>query len=290
MTAVIILENKYNANRETVCEQIMTRYLLIIPAAKDKLGYVLLTITAMVALLGMLTQEPIPQDVNYHLFIDTREIWSIPNFWNVVTNIPFVFVGVLGLYKLRFPGKLKILDNSSIAYILLFFGTLLIGFGSSFYHLSPDNQTLVWDRLPMTVAFMALFSIIISEFISIRAGKALLLPLLVAGLLSIIYWHFTELRGEGDLRFYALIQFYPLLAIPIILVCFPSQYTHIEAYWWLLVAYILAKLFEHFDVEVYNLLGFISGHSLKHLTAASGLYLLLVFYQKRACGWQGRPC
>ena len=207
----------------------------------------------------------------------------MPNFWNVVTNVPFAIVGLLGLYKLRLPGKLGFLHENSTAYTLLFFGTFLVGFGSGYYHLSPDNQTLVWDRLPMTIAFMALFSIIISEFISLRSGKALLLPLILAGILSVLYWHFSEIRGEGDLRFYALVQFYPMLAIAIMLVFFRSCCTHVYAYWWLLLAYVVAKLFEHFDAEVFDVLGFISGHSLKHLTAALGMYVLLVFYQKRNC-------
>ena len=254
---------------------------------RERIGYALIILTAVLTVGGIMSQDPIAQDVSYHLFVDTRKIWSVPNFWNVATNIPFAVVGLLGLYKLRTPGKLGILDETGTAYTLLFFGTFLVSFGSGYYHLAPDNQTLVWDRLPMTIAFMALFSIIVSEFISIRSGKALLLPLILAGILSVVYWHFSEIRGEGDLRFYALVQFYPMLAIPIILVCFRSRCTHVYAYWWLLLAYIAAKLFEHFDGEVYNVLGFISGHSLKHLTAALGMYVLLAFYQKRSCSGQG---
>ncbi len=250
---------------------------------KEKLGYGLIIVTALLGLGGVLSQGPIAQDVTYHLFVDTREIWSIPNFWNVVTNIPYLIVGCLGIYKLKHPGKLKVIGEMNFAYILLFFGTLLVGFGSGYYHLAPDNQTLVWDRLPMTIAFMALFSIIISEFIAIRSGKVLLLPLLLAGIFSVVYWHFSEVRGEGDLRLYALVQFYPMLAIPVILMCFRSKCTHVSAYWWLLLAYIVAKLFEHFDGEIYNVLGFISGHSLKHIVSALGMYVLLVFYQKRNC-------
>jgi hypothetical protein len=250
---------------------------------KDKLGFALIITTALILLAGILYQNPIPQDIRYHLFADTREIWSIPNFWNVVSNIPFVIVGLLGLYKSRFPGTLNIADDNSIAYVLLFFGTLLVGLGSGYYHLDPSNQTLVWDRLPMTIAFMALLSIIISEFISVRSGRSLLLPLILAGILSVAYWHIGEIRGEGDLRFYVLVQFYPMLAIPVILICFRSRCTHVYAYWWLLLAYVVAKLFEHFDVEVYDAFGVISGHSMKHLTAALGMYVLLVFYQKRNC-------
>jgi hypothetical protein len=250
---------------------------------KEKLGFALIIITALIVLTGIAYQKPIPQDISYHLFVDSREIWSIPNFWNVVSNVPFVVVGLLGLYKLSFPGKLKAIDDTSIAYVLLFFGTFLVGFGSGYYHLDPNNETLVWDRLPITLAFMSLFSIVISEFISVRSGKTLLLPLILAGILSVAYWYFSEIRGAGDLRLYALVQFYPMLAIPIILICYRSRCTHVYAYWLLLLAYIIAKLFEHFDAEIYNVSGFISGHSLKHLAAALGMYVLLVSYQKRNC-------
>ena len=255
-------------------------------AKKEKLGYGLIAVSFLVVFTGVLSQGPIAQDVSYHLFVDTRKIWAIPNFWNVVSNAPFVIVGLLGLYKLRSPAKLNVIGEINIAYVLLFFGTFLVGFGSAYYHLEPNNQTLVWDRLPMTIAFMALFSIIISEFISVRTGRALLRPLILAGILSVAYWHFTENQGEGDLRFYVLAQFYPMLAIPVMLACFRSRCTHVYAYWWLLLAYIVAKLFEHFDAEVYEVLGFISGHSLKHVTAALGMYVLLVFYQKRNCSLQ----
>ncbi len=257
------------------------------PETKEKLGFGLIIFTALLFLGGALGRGPIAQDVSYHLFADTREIWNIRNFWNVVSSIPFVIVGYLGLNKLKHSGKLNILGEMTFAYILLFFGTFLVGFGSGYYHLAPDNQTLVWDRLPMTIAFMALFSIIISEFIAVRSGKALLLPLILVGIFSVVYWHFSEIRGEGDLRLYVLVQFYPMLAIPVILTCFRSTFTHIQAYWWLLLAYIVAKLFEHFDSEIYNVLGFISGHSLKHIFAALGMYVLLFFYQKRNCRGHG---
>jgi hypothetical protein len=251
---------------------------------KEQLGYFLIIVTPLLAVAGISTLPPIPQDPDYHLFIDTREILSIPNFWNVVTNLPFAIIGALGLYRLTVTNQLSVIQDIHIAYRLLFFGTLLVAFGSGYYHLEPNNQTLVWDRLPMTIAFMALFALIIGEHISLQASRFLLWPLLFAGIGSVLYWHLTEGWGEGDLRLYALVQFYPMLAIPIMLVLFPSRCTHVQAYWWLLVTYIVAKLFEHFDVAVYELLGgAFSGHSLKHLFAALGVYILLIFYGKRKC-------
>ena len=177
---------------------------------------------------------------------------------------------------------LIILDEIKSAYILLFLGVVLVSFGSGYYHLRPNNLTLVWDRIPMTIAFMALFSIIICEFISIRVGKALLIPLVLAGIASVTYWHYTEIRGQGDLRFYGIVQFMPVLVIPLILIGFRARFSNVAAYWGLILAYIAAKLFEHFDDQVFYLLGYISGHSIKHIVAALGLYILLTSYRSRS--------
>lgn len=250
---------------------------------REKLGFALIAITALFAIVAVLSQGPISQDVAYHLFADTKPFWAIPNFWNVVTNLPFLIVGFVGLYELIFPGRLGTVNGMTVAYALLFAGAFLVGLGSAYYHWEPNNQTLVWDRLPMTIAFMALFSIIIGEFVSLRGGKALLFPLILAGIFSVVYWHIGEANGNGDLRPYVFVQFYPLFAIPIMLICFRSHCSHAHAYWWLLLAYTAAKLLEHFDRQIFDTLGFISGHSLKHVAAAAGIYILLRAYRKRNC-------
>ncbi len=260
-----------------------TIVIIMSPEKKETLGFALLISSALIVLGAVLIREPISQDLTYHAFADRRKIAAMPNFWNVISNIPFIIAGFIGVYKLKPPLKLNVINKISHAYLLLFAGTFFVGFGSGYYHLAPDNLTLVWDRLPMTIAFMALFSIIISEFISLRTGIALLLPLIISGVISVIYWHIGEMNHQGDLRFYALVQFYPILAIPIILLCYHSSCTHVQAYWWMLLTYIIAKACEYFDTEIYTILGFISGHSLKHIFAALGIFVLLYFYQKRSC-------
>jgi hypothetical protein len=60
---------------------------------------------AVAALLGLMAASlailpllpPIPQDPSYHQFADQRTLLGIPNFWNVVSNLPFVLVGAIGL-------------------------------------------------------------------------------------------------------------------------------------------------------------------------------------------------
>ncbi len=248
---------------------------------KEKLGLWLIAMVTAASTILMFFIEAIPQDNNYHLFSDTREKLGVPNFWNVFSNLPFVLVGLLALYQVYVSKSLLLIASVRSSYGLLFFGVALVAFGSGYYHLWPDNQTLVWDRLPMTIAFMALFSIMICEFISVTAGKALLYPLLAIGIASVFYWQYTEAQGAGDLRLYALVQFLPIFIIPIILLLFRSQFTRVSAYWWLLLAYLAAKVFEYFDAQIFAGLSYISGHSIKHIAAAIGMYILLLSYEKR---------
>lgn len=235
----------------------------------------------MIGIIGVLMLDPIAQDVEYHLFKDQRTILGIPNFWNVISNLPFLLVGFMGLHSILRSRTIRLIADMRTAYILLFVGVSLIAFGSGYYHLWPNNGSLVWDRLPMTIAFMALFSVIIGEFISVQLGKSVLWPLIIFGVFSVIYWHSSEVKGEGDLRLYILIQFLPAMLIPLILLFFNSKFTRTGSYWLLLCAYVLAKIFEYFDGAIYNMLYLLSGHSLKHVVAAIGVLFLLKAYNNR---------
>lgn len=249
----------------------------------EKIGWWIIILISLGTLVALLIHGAIPQSLSYHAFVDGRTIWAIPNFFDVMSNITFMLVGLLGLYKTAVNHTLKLVAGNSMAYRVFFLGIALVGAGSGYYHLNPGNETLVWDRIPMTIAFMALLSIIMGEFISPRTGSILLVPLVALGILSVLYWHWTETAGHGDLRPYILVQFLPMLVIPVILVCFKSACTHAGSYWILFSAYAAAKVFEYFDREIYAMLGFVSGHSLKHIVAAIGVYFLLVSFGGRSC-------
>ena len=154
----------------------------------------------------------------------------------------------------------------------------LVAFGSGWYHLSPSIPALVWDRLPMTVAFMALLSAVIADRISWLAGRALLWPLVVAGIASIAWWVRTESAGAGDLRPYALVQFLPMLLIPLMLLMWRGEGLSSRRLWMALGAYVLAKVAEHFDVALFAATGF-GGHALKHLLAALAAWWILRAFQ-----------
>jgi hypothetical protein len=163
----------------------------------------LIIVSAMVvSLAGLFLLPPLLQDQGYHRFADQRELFGIPNFWNVVSNLPFIAVGAAGLWRFhRHP-----------ATIVLFSGMMLTGFGSAYYHLDPNDASLVWDRLPMTLCFAAILAAVIDERVHARAGSIMLLPLLAIGVASILLWRWTD-----DLRLYAWTQFFTFFAVVVIL-------------------------------------------------------------------------
>jgi len=140
----------------------------------------------------------------------------------------------------------------------------------------------------MTIGFAGLFSIIVGEFISVRAARRILVPLLAVGIASVVYWAFTEARGSGDLRPYAVVQFLPMLLIPVILLAYTPSIGSAKFYWLMLVFYVLAKLFEHFDATIFAAGQLVSGHTLKHLSAsmtpATMLYSLMARRSALAAG------
>ena len=246
----------------------------------DKTKITILLSITFIAIIGTFLAPRIPQDLNYHNFIDQQSYFGIPNFWNVLSNLPFLIVGLAGFKLLWTHKHSNHIRNHRIAYSLFSLGVCLVAAGSSFYHLNPSNETLVWDRLPMTVAFMSLFAIIIADYVSSSFAKKALWPLLIIGASSVVYWHITETHGNGDLRLYALVQFLPMMLIPLIVLMFNDKDPASRLIWIVLGMYLLSKLAELADQEIYNLLGVLSGHSIKHVLAAVGAYFLLVRAKK----------
>ncbi len=235
----------------------------------------------LLAVLGIAMVPAIAQEQSYHHFSDQRTVLGIPNFWNVVSSIPFLIVGAMGINGVIRKNRFTLLPAILPVYLTFFLGIFLIGIGSGYYHLWPSNETLVFDRLAMAVAFMAFFTIIISEFISEKAGKRLSLPLLLFGIFSVGYWYVTESKGVGDLRLYVLVQFLPMLLIPLILLLFSPRFSHIALIWSALVAYLVSKIAEMSDEILYLILGGVSDHSLKHLFSALSAYLFFLALKKR---------
>jgi hypothetical protein len=220
----------------------------------------------LASLAALLLLAPIPQDQSYHRFADVRSLWGIPNAWNVISNFPFIAIGAVGLARCR--------DDA--ATFVVFLGIFLTGFGSSYYHWSPNDGTLFWDRLPMALVFMAILATTVEERVNAKAGAVLLWPLLAIGVFSLLLW-----RWSGDLRLYGWVQFFPCVALPLMFLLLPPKYT--GTHYWIVAAalYALAKILEHFDTAIYSTSHFVSGHTLKHLAAAAACFAILRHYQTR---------
>ena len=235
--------------------------------------HILMAVIVVGSLLVMLLVQPFGQNAEYHNFADKRAFFGIPNFLDVASNLAFLIVGVAGL-RICLRNNLGNLRN---AWIVLFAGVSLVSVGSAYYHLNPNNQTLVWDRLPMTIGFMGLIAALLGEYISERLGTLLLVPAILLGLSSVVYWHWFD-----DLRFYIWVQLIPLLTIPVIMILYRARYSH---GWMLLAAlgcYALAKITELGDGQIFALSqGLVSGHTIKHLLSALGCLLILLMLQRR---------
>ncbi|HET9594325.1 MAG TPA: hypothetical protein VFP65_02025 [Anaeromyxobacteraceae bacterium] len=237
----------------------------------------------------LLRRGRIPQARDYFGFVDGRTLGRVPNALNVLSNLAFAVVGIAGLWILL-SGRARLGDPRERAPWLVFFGAVAAtSCGSAWFHIAPSIDSLVWDRLPMAVAFMALLSALIAERIGAAAGARLLAPLTLAGLASVPAWWWTEHIGAGDLRPYLLVQFYPLLAVPVVLALFPARYSHSGVWLVSLGAYLLAKGAEVADEAVFRLGGIVSGHTLKHLLAAAGIGALAAMLALRRPERSARP-
>ena len=234
-----------------------------------RLGVVLFLLPVVAGVIALAFVAPIAQPASYHNFADQRRLFGIPNFWNVVSNLPFAVAGVLGLRAFR-----------DLASRFLFAGIFLTTFGSAYYHWAPDTPRLVWDRLPMTIGFMSLLALIIGASFGAQLGRRLLLPLVVAGLASVVWW-----RVSGDLRPYVLVQFAPMLMIPVALIFFdlPAR----RELWIAVILYGLAKVAELADREIYSVF-VLSGHTLKHLLAGASTYWLYLWRRAAPVAREGQ--
>lgn len=237
---------------------------------------------AVAGTLATLVLPPLKQPEGYHQFADNRLLFGIPNFFNVVSNAGFLIVGVMGLLFLR--AKPPTNAGSSfrdpaerVPYAVFFLGVLFTCFGSSYYHWQSNDETLVWDRLPMTVAFMSLLAATIAERIGLRTGLRLLWPLVAAGIASVWWW-----RWRGNLWPYAAAQYFSILLIGLLMMLFPPCYSRSVDLVWVTCLYVLAKVAEALDTRIFDQAKFISGHTIKHLIAALALYWIFRMLTKRS--------
>ena len=235
----------------------------------------------LVAVAAAFLLPAMRQPLEYHDFADHRHALGIDNFLDVVSNLAFLVAGVTGLV-IVIGGRTRFeFASERWPFVVFFLGVLLTALGSAYYHLAPDNETLFWDRLPMTIAFMALVSSQIVDRINVRAGLMLLLPMLILGVASVVYWRATERMGAGNVLPYGILQLYSVVVLLLLARLNPSRYTRGGDIYWVFGWYVLSKLLETFDRQVLALGDFVSGHTLKHLAAAAGAFVVCYMLANR---------
>jgi hypothetical protein len=228
----------------------------------------------LLTLGGILTVDPISQSLDYHILADARSWLGVPNVLNVISNVAFFYVGIVGLKLCMGPDK-PVLHATWAAFFL---GVTFVCFGSAYYHWHPENAGLVWDRLPMTVAFMALSAAVVAEHIGEPLSRYLVGPAVTIGIGTVLWWQHTD-----DLRLYIWVQATPLMLVPLLFVLYPARYSHRRYLLYALGLYLVAKSLELYDRELYRLTSdTVSGHTLKHLLAALSTYLIYRMLRRRA--------
>ncbi len=243
----------------------------------------------VIAAAAVILLPAMPQSAAYHRFADHRGMLGIANFLDVVSNLGFLLAGAGGLIIALNPRTGFEHGLERVPYALFFIGVGLTAAGSAYYHLAPDNERLFWDRLPMTIAFMSLIAAQIVDRVSIRMGLLLLLPMLLVGAGTVVYWIATERAGVGNVLPYGVLQAYAVLILLALTALYPSRYTRGTDLYWVFAAYLIAKILESFDRNLFALGQLASGHTLKHLAAAVGALIVLNMLLRRRPRPRPRP-
>lgn len=237
----------------------------------------------LLLLLALLAPEITGPGAASAQFADTRKLASLPNALDVLSNLPFLVLGLLGLHRLHSLEHAHEQGNEGTAAgfahdelpvnaldcaWLFFAGLVLVAAGSAFYHLQPDDVLrLAGDRAAMAVAFAGVIGLAVCERVSQRAGWPAACIALAAGLLAVAVFHET-----GNVTPWAVVQFGGIALVLVMALLRPlragARSMQLKL-GWIIAAYALAKLFEIADVAVFEATQqLISGHSLKHLVAA----------------------
>ena len=251
----------------------------LITALTPTTRWIILFVIAMVALWATVALGPIPMPSAYHNFADQRKIFGIPNAFDVLSNIAFFVAGALGLYFVLRP-RSALRKDQRWCYGTIFAGLVLTGCGSAWYHLSPDNARLVFDRLPMTIAMGGFIGALVTDRFG-RIGVQLLPVIAGVGLATVLQWNLSEQQGHGDVRWYALYEGLAFIAGVALLIMFPSPQAGTRQFAIAVAGNIAAKLFELLDKPVYSMTDFVSGHTLKHLSGGLAFIPLVVLAARR---------
>lgn len=245
---------------------------------------------AMLAIAAaMLAYGPIPQLAHYHEFADTRAWLGVPNAADVLSNIGFAAVAAWGLAALVPRRRDPRIGRGWPGHALFLASLLLTAIGSTWYHLAPDNARLFWDRTPIALVCAGLLAAVDAETRADAQPRWVPIALAAAAVASVEWWSFTEARGAGDLRPYLLLQAAPLVLVPLWQALRGAPRRDRISFGIAILLYGAAKVAELADHSIFAALGFLSGHTLKHLLSVAASAVLVANLVARFPEARARP-
>ncbi|XP_020593472.1 uncharacterized protein LOC110033745 isoform X1 [Phalaenopsis equestris] len=236
-------------------------------------------VATLIGLILLVATPTIPHSPTQHIFADMRNFLGVPNTLNVLTTYPYLFFGVPGLVFCLSGSCFGIsLKGELWGWVLFYAGTAAAAFGSAYYHLKPDDDRIIWERLPMMISTISLLSNLVIERLDERVGISCLISLLM-----LVFVSATIERTFDDLRLCIIFHFIPCIAIPVLVFLFPPKYTHSTYWFWATGFYLLSRFESVADMKVYSIDRYIiSGHSLEHLCLAMVAFILTVMLWLRS--------
>jgi len=226
------------------------------------------------AIVAWMAHGPIHQTPGYHAFADRRALLGIPNAGDVLSNLAIAAAGLWGFWRVRERAAREALGAAWPGYALFFAALALTALGSGYYHWAPDNARLVWDRLPIALACAGVIAGARADTVARAQGPWVTVALAVVAIAGVYWWTWTDARGSDDLGPYLLFQAAPVLMIPFWQAHARSPRGERIAFLIAIVLYGLAKAAELADHPVFEAIGLVSGHTLKHLFAAAAAFAL----------------
>jgi len=242
---------------------------------KPSTRWLIVAAISVAAAAALALLKPITQPQTYHHFADQRTVLGVVRSFDVLSNLAFLSPGLLGLWFVLRAG-MTLDAGTRWALAILFFGLVVTTFGSAYYHLAPDDQRLVFDRVPITIVLAGCIGTILAD----RFGGGIAWS--TAALIAVGLWTVHHWSAVGDLRWYVLFQGLTFVVALLLLVLFPSRNSATPAIVAALTGNVAAKVFELLDRPIYSLGGIVSGHTLKHLSAGLA-FLPLAFLIRRIC-------
>jgi len=240
-----------------------------VPARRPWRRHAALGVFAIGPIVAVALMHPVIRGPGFHRYADARDWLGIPHVGDVLSNLPFVIVGIVGLVLSR---TVTLVPRGLVQ---LFFAAVLgIGLGSAAYHVHPMDATLVFDWMPIGIALSWLTALVLADRVDRRLGTIAAFVLPLAAATSVVWWWAGGGTAGGDMRWYVVLQLLFVVLVPVIVVLYPKGALSRTDLLLGVACFIAARLLHAGDRRILEATG-VSGHALKHLAAGVAAYFVL---------------